>query len=121
MCYEWKNRFACGHVGFHKVERCHALGSGCFGPDGSERFLAVDGLCYDCTARLQDPTPIAAGEDPFREAAVREAAAAGAGGGVVGGGRNGGGGGGGGDVGGVEVVGRGKGWRGKGRGSWGQR
>ncbi|KAH6842797.1 hypothetical protein B0I37DRAFT_330281 [Chaetomium sp. MPI-CAGE-AT-0009] len=69
MCYEWKKRFACGHVGFHKVERCHALGSGCFGPDGSERFLDVDGLCYDCTARLQDPTPTTADGDPFREGA----------------------------------------------------
>ncbi|KAK3292520.1 uncharacterized protein B0H64DRAFT_328010 [Chaetomium fimeti] len=67
MCYEWKNRFACGHVGFHKVERCHSLGSGCFGPDGSERFLDVDGLCYDCTARLQDPEPTAGEGDPFRE------------------------------------------------------
>ncbi|KAK4153090.1 hypothetical protein C8A00DRAFT_15682 [Chaetomidium leptoderma] len=55
MCFEWKNRFTCGHIGFNQVERCAQLGTGCFGPDGTERFVAVDGLCYDCRARLKGP------------------------------------------------------------------
>ncbi|KAK4044309.1 hypothetical protein C8A01DRAFT_31626 [Parachaetomium inaequale] len=64
MCFEWKNRFACGHVGFKQVERCAALGSGCFGPDGTERFVEVEGPCYDCKARLLevlDPMSVTAG------------------------------------------------------------
>ena len=55
MCFEWKNRFACGHIGFTKVERCARLGAGCFGPDGSEQFLEVAALCYDCETRILEP------------------------------------------------------------------
>ncbi|KAH6617827.1 hypothetical protein B0J18DRAFT_446029 [Chaetomium sp. MPI-SDFR-AT-0129] len=57
MCFEWKNRFTCGHIGFNKVERCNLLGTGCYGPDGTEKFLEFGRLCYDCNARLLDPIP----------------------------------------------------------------
>ncbi|KAL2171247.1 hypothetical protein VTG60DRAFT_3353 [Thermothelomyces hinnuleus] len=79
MCFEWKNRFTCGHVGFRKVERCNSLGSGCFGPDGTEKFVDIESLCYDCSARLQQDHPASgtAQSNPF---AARDAAdAAGAG------------------------------------------
>ncbi|KAL2162222.1 hypothetical protein VTH06DRAFT_7135 [Thermothelomyces fergusii] len=69
MCFEWKNRFRCGHVGFRKVERCNSLGSGCFGPDGSEQFVDIESLCYDCSARLQ--------HNPASGTAERSPAAAG--------------------------------------------
>ncbi|KAK4242814.1 hypothetical protein C8A03DRAFT_29051 [Achaetomium macrosporum] len=65
MCFEWKNRFSCGHIGFKQVERCPRLGSGCFGPDGTEKFVDAEGPCYDCRARQHmqlkpeenDPSP----------------------------------------------------------------
>jgi xeroderma pigmentosum group C-complementing protein len=67
MCFEWKNRFNCGHIGFKKVERCASLGTGCFGPDGTEKFVNVDGLCYDCRARLLDPIPMTRENDPWKK------------------------------------------------------
>jgi xeroderma pigmentosum group C-complementing protein len=51
MCFEWKNRFSCGHIGFKKVERCSRLGSGCYGPNGTEKFVDAEGPCYDCRSR----------------------------------------------------------------------
>ncbi|KAG7286561.1 hypothetical protein NEMBOFW57_008872 [Staphylotrichum longicolle] len=74
MCFEWKNRYACGHIGFNKVERCPLLGTGCFGPDGSEQFVDVAAPCYDCRARALDPTEVmASGADPFRHPGSRGA------------------------------------------------
>jgi hypothetical protein len=67
MCFEWKNRFSCSHIGFRKVERCASLGLGCFGPDGTEKFVEVDGLCYDCRARLQDPIRMTRENDPWKK------------------------------------------------------
>lgn len=40
---------------------------GCFGPDGTEKFVDVNGLCYDCKARLQDPIPMTRENDPFKK------------------------------------------------------
>lgn len=67
MCFEWKNKFACGHIGFKMVERCPFLGMGCFGPNGTEKFVDVDDLCYDCKARCSDPNPNGRVHDPYRQ------------------------------------------------------
>ncbi len=67
MCFEWKNLFSCTHIGFKKVERCAHLGMGCFGPNGTEKFVVVDNICYDCKTRQHDPNPKGRENDPYRK------------------------------------------------------
>lgn len=67
MCFEWKNQYSCNHIGFRKVERCALLGMGCFGPNGSEKFVVIDHVCYDCKTRQHDPNPAGRENDPYRK------------------------------------------------------
>lgn len=58
MCTQVDKRWACGHIGYFRIDRCDELFKGCKGTRAQHDIVDEPSVCSDCLRRENLPKPL---------------------------------------------------------------
>lgn len=58
MCIQVDKRWACGHIGYFRIDWCERLFKGCKGISAHHDIIDVAEECGDCKRRFTLPKPL---------------------------------------------------------------